>query len=67
MARATKMGADTSIRESRRSASSGHRCKKCGNEVSHGELLMVQTMVMDERGRATKTKVPYHRGCYRIG
>jgi hypothetical protein len=66
MARASKMGADVATRDSRRAAMSGHICKKCGNGISHGELLMVQTMVMDERGRATKVKSPYHKGCYRV-
>ncbi len=66
MARASKMGADVSTRDARRAAASGHLCKKCGNMISHGELVMVQIMVLDERGRSTKQKSPYHKGCYRV-
>jgi hypothetical protein len=65
MAQASKMGVDVATRDARRAAGSGHVCKKCGNVISHGELLMVQTMLLDERGRSTKGKKPYHRGCYR--
>jgi hypothetical protein len=65
MAQASKMGVDVAARDSRRAAQSGHVCEKCGKVVSHGDLLMVQTISMDERGRATKAKRPYHRGCYR--
>jgi hypothetical protein len=66
MARASKMGADVASRDARRAATSGHLCKKCGNVISHGELVVVQTMIMDERGRSTKEKRPYHKGCYRV-
>jgi hypothetical protein len=67
MAQASKMGADVATRDARRAASSGHVCAKCGNAVSHGDLLMVQVVSMDDRGRAVKTKRPFHRGCYRAG
>lgn len=67
MAQASKMGADVATRDARRASSSGHVCTKCGNSVSHGDLLMVQVVSMDERGRAVKTKRPFHRGCYRAG
>lgn len=65
MAQASKMGADVATRDARRQAASGHICAKCGNSVSTGELLMVQVVNMDERGRSVKQKRPYHRGCYR--
>ena len=65
MAQASKMGADVATRDARRAATSGHECSKCGKVVSHGDLLMVQVVAMDERGRAVKTKKPFHRGCYR--
>lgn len=65
MAQASKMGVDVATRDARRSAASGHICGKCGNVISHGDLLMVQTMLLDERGRSTKGKKAYHRGCYR--
>jgi hypothetical protein len=64
MAQASKMGVDVATRDQRRAASSGHVCSKCGNAISHGDLLVVQTMLMDERGRSTRTKSSYHRGCY---
>jgi hypothetical protein len=67
MAQASKMGVDVATRDARRASATGHTCRKCGNMISHGDLLMVQTLVMDERGRATKVKNPYHRGCYRAG
>lgn len=65
MAQASKMGADVATRDARRASLSGHVCAKCGNMVSHGELLMVQTVTMDHRGRATRARRPFHRGCYR--
>lgn len=65
MAQASKMGVDVTTRDARQMATSGHICKKCGNAISRGDLLMVQTMILDERGRGTKVKSPYHRGCYR--
>ena len=65
MAQASKMGVDVATRDARRSATSGHICRKCSNAISHGDLLMVQTLLLDERGRSTKVKNPYHRGCYR--
>ena len=65
MAQASKMGVDVATRDARRAAMSGHSCKKCGNFISRGDLLMVQTLLLDERGRSTKVKNPYHRGCYR--
>ncbi len=65
MAQASKMGADVATRDARRASASGHICDKCGKAVSHGDLLMVQVVTMDERGRALKLKKPYHRGCYR--
>jgi len=64
MAQASKMGADTTTREARRALPSGHQCIRCGGMISFGELLMIQSVVMDERGRATRKKVPYHRKCY---
>ncbi len=66
MARASKIGVDVTARDARRVAPSGHLCKKCGNMISNGELVMVQTMVIDERGRSIKQKSPYHKGCYRV-
>jgi hypothetical protein len=64
MAQASKMGADAATREARRAASSGHICNKCGKPISVGDLVMVQSLAMDESGRGRKTKVAYHRSCY---
>lgn len=64
MAQASKMGADAATREARRAAASGHICSKCGKPISVGELVMVQSLAMDERGRGRKVRLPYHRGCY---
>jgi hypothetical protein len=64
MAQATKMGADAATRDARRAVSSGHVCAKCGQPITVGDLLVVQTLTMDERGRGRKTKTPFHRSCY---
>jgi len=64
VAQASKMGADTATREARRIASSGYICNKCGEVVSVGDLMLVQTLTLDERGRERKVKTPYHRSCY---
>lgn len=64
MAQAAKMGADVTTREARRSRNSGHVCAKCSREITVGELVMVEQMALDERGRARRTRTPYHRGCY---
>ena len=64
MAQATKMGADAATREARRAQPSGHVCSKCGQPISVGELVMVQTLSMDTRGRGRKVKTPFHRSCY---
>jgi len=58
------MGADAATREARRAVPSGHVCAKCGQPINMGELVMVQTLSMDQRGRGRKTKTPYHRSCY---
>ena len=43
MAQATKMGADTATLEKRRKALTGHKCNKCGQDVSFGDLMMVRS------------------------
>lgn len=64
MAQATKMGADAATREARRAMPTGHVCRKCNRPITAGELMMVQSLILDERGRGRKVKVPYHRSCY---
>jgi hypothetical protein len=64
MAQASKMGADTATREARRAVNSGHICAKCGQPIAVGDLTMVQTLALDERGRGRKIKTPYHRSCF---
>jgi len=64
VAQASKMGADVATREARRTAASGFVCSKCGEPISVGDLMLVQSLAIDERGRGKKQKVPYHRGCY---
>jgi hypothetical protein len=64
MAQASKMGADAATREARRSTATGFQCMKCGRPITVGELLMVQSLALDERGRGRKVKNPYHRSCY---
>lgn len=64
MAQASKMGADAATRESRRASTSGFVCSKCGQAISIGDLMLVQSLSFDERGRESKKKVPYHRNCY---
>jgi hypothetical protein len=65
MAQATKMGADTATLEKRRKALTGHKCLKCSQEVSFGDLLMVKVIQMEE-GRPRSHQVIYHRKCYTI-
>jgi hypothetical protein len=65
MAQATKMGADTATLEKRRKALTGHKCMKCSQEVSFGDLLMVKVIQMEE-GRPRSHQTIYHRKCYTI-
>lgn len=65
MAQATKMGADTATLEKRRKALTGHKCTKCGLDVSFGDLLNVKIIEM-EGGRPRSHQVIYHRKCYTI-
>jgi len=58
------MGADAATREARRATASGYVCTKCGRPISIGELVMVQSLALDERGRGRKVKNPFHRSCY---
>ncbi|OQA45200.1 MAG: hypothetical protein BWY52_01368 [Chloroflexi bacterium ADurb.Bin325] len=65
MAQATKMGADTATLEKRRKLSSGHKCTKCGQDVSFGDLMLVKVVEM-ENSRPRSHQVVYHRKCYAI-
>lgn len=65
MAQATKMGVDTATLEKRRKALTGHKCMKCKQEVSFGDLLMVKVIQMEEN-RPHSHQVIYHRKCYTL-
>jgi hypothetical protein len=65
MAQATKMGADTATLEKRRKTLSGHKCSKCGQDITFGDLLVVKVMSF-ESGRPRSHNVVYHRKCYAI-
>jgi hypothetical protein len=65
MAQATKMGADTATLEKRRKALTGHKCNKCVQDVSFGDLLIVKVVEM-EAGKPRSHQVVYHRKCYTI-
>jgi hypothetical protein len=65
MAQATKMGADTATLEKRRKALTGHKCNKCAQDVSFGDLLTVKVVEM-EAGKPRSHQVVYHRKCYTI-
>jgi hypothetical protein len=65
MAQATKMGADTATLEKRRKQLTGHLCKKCSQDISFGDLLIVKVMEMED-GRPRAHKVEYHRKCYAV-
>ncbi len=65
MAQATKMGADTATLEKRRKTLTGHKCSKCAQDITFGDLLMVKVIEM-EGGRPRSHQVVYHRKCYTV-
>ena len=51
--------------EKRRKALTGHKCTKCNQDISFGDLMMVKIVQMEE-GRPRSHQVVYHRKCYAV-